>query len=106
MRIKDYTVNLPLTECMLRAYPIIESTHRYLTGKEAVITSGNDGLHKDGSKHFTDAAIDLRVWYTNGKGITSDWVKVLQAILGHDYDVVYGDSAHMDHIHIEYDPPI
>jgi hypothetical protein len=24
--------------------------------------------------------------------------------LGSDYDVVYGDSKHLNHIHIEYDP--
>jgi hypothetical protein len=76
-----------------RALPIIHSVH-LMYGREAVITSTYEGTHGYGSLHYSNNAIDLRL-YKN-----KDIVKQLKKRLGSDFDVV----AEADHCHIEYDP--
>lgn len=74
------------------------------------ITSAADGKHKAGSKHYTSEAFDLRI--KNVKGFkpgqlnipAARWAERLRATLGFNYDVIYGDKGHLDHIHIELDP--
>jgi hypothetical protein len=64
------------------------------------------GLHNKGE------AFDIRVRNVVGFDIETfqyckeveAWVYRIQEQLGSDYDVVYGDSKHLNHIHIEYDP--
>lgn len=68
--------------------------------KEVVITSGIDGVHKEGSKHYSLNAIDVRLNNfptAKSKLIFQDQIK---ARLGAGYDVV----LEPDHLHIEYDP--
>jgi len=66
-------------------------------GERAVITSGLDGRHMLGSKHYTGNAIDLRTRGLLNKAMANE---KLASALGSDYDVVLED----DHIHVEYDP--
>ncbi len=73
---------------------------------EPVITSGSEGRHKKGSKHYTYEAIDLR-----GNNITDKQMREvtekLQKFLCCDYDVIaefFPNDPNSDHIHIEYDP--
>lgn len=65
----------------------------------ATITSGTDGRHSTGSKHYIGAAIDLRTM-----NLTNDQIQFaaseLKERLGVEYDVV----AEADHIHVEHDP--
>ena len=63
----------------------------------AVITSGLDGNHMEGSKHYIGQAIDLRTRDLTNPSLARD--KLSQS-LGSDYDVV----LESDHIHVEYDP--
>lgn len=71
-----------------------------------VVTSGSDGKHKVGSKHYSGDAVDLRVWNLPGYDATdtSGSVKQIAAELGRrlgdEFDVVYEG----DHLHVEYDP--
>ena len=64
-----------------------------------LITSGTDGQHMAGSKHYTGEALDLRI-----SNLTeSDLNRVLiglQHHLGAGYDIV----READHIHVEHDP--
>lgn len=64
-----------------------------------VITSANDGQHMYSSKHYSDEAIDLRVW-----GFDDHARRVATVMIGSrlslDYDVI--DEG--NHIHIEWDP--
>lgn len=62
------------------------------------ITSGVDGNHKIGSKHYSGDALDWRTF--DYPGSVPVWVKRIQQKLGGDFDVV----IESDHIHIEYDP--
>lgn len=66
---------------------------------ELVITSGTDGKHMEGSKHYTGDALDLRTRNLTKK----QQVQVMNALrkrLGPDYDLV----MESDHMHLEYDP--
>lgn len=62
---------------------------------ELIITSGRDGQHKTGSRHYEGKAFDVRTW-----NMIARLVEVLKQKLGKEYDVV----LEADHIHVEYDP--
>jgi hypothetical protein len=68
-------------------------------GLTLVVTSGTDGKHMKGSKHYTGEALDIR-----RSNIASERVsmvcELLRARLGKNYDVVLERT----HIHVEYDP--
>ena len=68
---------------------------------DVIITSGTDGVHKKGSKHYVGGALDLRI-SNIPNGQLSIYVKALKGRLGPDYDVV----LESDHIHCEYDPKV
>lgn len=74
------------------------------TSQPLVVTSANDGTHMDGSLHYEDKALDLRVWELQDHEAVAN---KMQALLWPDYDVLaewttYGE--HPSHIHAEYDP--
>jgi hypothetical protein len=98
-----------------RILDVVRLTAPPMLAQEIYVTSANDGGHKEGSKHFTDEAFDIRIrnvkdfkWGVTGDFIYNDivnaWVRQIALELGSDYDVVYGDKNHLSHIHIEYDP--
>ena len=63
------------------------------------VTSANDGVHMQGSRHFTNRAFDFRV--KNIAGLVSKegplWAARMRKLLGDRYDVVWEH----DHIHVE-----
>lgn len=75
-------------------------------GTEMVITSGTDGVHSKGSKHYTGDAVDLRTRDIPKEfhaGIVSELQLALNGREGNgggDFDVVLEST----HIHLEYDP--
>jgi hypothetical protein len=70
-----------------------------ILGLELTITSGTDGKHKRGSKHYSGEALDVRTRNLT-KANVKRVVDMLAARLGRGYDVV----LETDHIHVEYDP--
>jgi len=66
---------------------------------ELVITSGTDGVHMQGSKHYEGLAVDIRSRTIRAENL-SRFIVNLKDALGVDFDVVLEN----DHIHIEYDP--
>ena len=66
-------------------------------GKPMTLTSGIEGRHSRGSKHYCGHAIDLRTRHLDDPIAVTNQIK---AALGADYDVV----LESDHLHIEYDP--
>ena len=65
------------------------------------ITSGNDGKHMRGSKHYFNEAFDLRTRnLVGGHAAARTWVAKMQYELGSDYDIV----LEKNHIHAEFDP--
>lgn len=67
---------------------------------EIVITSGTDGSHMVGSKHYSGEALDVRISNFPNKEAVATFARLLRLRLGGDYDVV----IEADHLHIEYDP--
>ncbi len=83
------------------AFPNI--IHAYsLVGQEPVITSGNDGTHMQGSLHYRNLAIDLRLPSKYNGLSAADMIvhNKLADLLAPDYDVILEET----HIHVEYDP--
>ena len=70
---------------------------------DMVVTSGNDSVHAQGSKHYVDAALDIRT-----KHLTTEHkhalVRVVKRRLGQDYDVLLEhEGGEQEHAHIEWD---
>lgn len=70
-------------------------------GVDIVITAGIDGKHMINSKHFTYEALDLRRSNIPAAQLLP-YTHRLQARLGSAYQVI----LEVDHIHVEYDPPV
>lgn len=68
------------------------------------VTSGNDRVHKRGSKHYTNDALDFRTKHLS----TADKRALITAVkkrLGPDYDVILeAEGQSNEHAHIEFDP--
>ena len=65
---------------------------------DVIITSGTDGVHMKGSKHYTHEALDIRISNIPSTQLIP-YVRALRGRLGKDFDVVLED----DHIHVEWD---
>ena len=68
-------------------------------GKDMIITSGIDGQHMEGSRHYTGEALDFRRSHLSPEECDL-FVGDLRRRLDRDYDVV----LESDHVHCEYDP--
>ena len=72
-------------------------------GKDVVITSGCDGIHKPGSKHYEGYAVDLRIRHLEGKDRLI--ANLIKDALNEQWDVVLErDAENGPHLHIEFDP--
>ena len=72
--------------------------------EDMLVTSGNDSTHMQGSKHYTDEALDFRTKHLTPqqKHALTTLVKVR---LGLDYDVIQEfEGLGNEHLHIEWDP--
>lgn len=65
--------------------------------KWITITSMNDSKHKDGSLHYKNLAVDVRVW-------NLDSVDRLAICRYFNAIPLYDAIDEGDHIHVEYDP--
>ena len=68
-------------------------------GADAIITSGQDGVHGKGSLHASGNALDFRTRHVS-RTIAEKVVDRMRKILGKGYDIV----LEKDHIHGEWDP--
>ncbi len=61
LQLEDETVKITgLRPVLLGFLATVARVHADLFQKVLVVTSGNDGQHAKGSKHYTNAAVDLR----------------------------------------------
>lgn len=68
------------------------------------LTSGKDGKHKLGSKHYTGDAVDLGCKEFDSEENRA-FVANLKSSLGMDFDVLWENvGSANEHIHVEYDP--
>lgn len=90
---------------IVRALVVLGHVHCFLFDKPVIITSGNDGTHAPGSKHFKGLACDLR---SKDK---SPAEKVLFAAilaqqverLGISFFLEHAGTEH-EHFHLEVEP--
>ena len=68
-------------------------------GVDIVVTSGTDGKHIQGSKHYSGEALDLRTSNLTKEQIQG-LIQELKKRLGTNYDIV----LESDHLHVEFDP--
>ena len=93
-------------EHVLQHWGDLDSARRF----RPVITSGRDGSHKQGSKHYEDLAIDVRIWYRNLTGrrkfLSDSAIRHIMAdleiALGEGYDIVWHRGSHL-HIEADHD---
>lgn len=80
---------------------LLDAVCRAWFGRECVITSAREGVHKEGSLHGSGFAVDIR---TNDQlpVVVRGFVVDLRVQLGKGYDVV----LEKDHVHVEYDPEV
>ncbi|MEG3166364.1 hypothetical protein U1701_17380 [Sphingomonas sp. PB2P19] len=104
--VKGPSVNLDTLDARMEpAIVAVAQSARALALPRPVITSGNDSKHMDGSRHYTNRAIDFRgnnVKVSVGQALRD----LVAAKLGTDYDVAFEtfmDPAN-NHLHVEYDP--
>ena len=97
LRFKDNVVVTftPEVNHILQTAEYAFHTHGY----PCVCTSGTDGKHMAGSKHYEAKAVDLRIHHIAVE-LVSQIIASLREQLGKDYDVVLEG----DHVHVEYDP--
>jgi len=67
-------------------------------GKEVVVTSGLDGEHSPGSRHYEGLAVDLRTRYFSDHEEVRQVAAELESLLGMAFDVV----VEPNHIHVEW----
>jgi hypothetical protein len=68
-----------------------------------VVTSACDGRHMAKSLHYEGLGWDWRIWGLKDPGATADRIRIRARELNPRYDIVFGDPAHLDHIHSEFD---
>lgn len=71
-------------------------------GYPCVITSGRDGKHMAGSKHYSGNALDFRALHIKSPEVRRVILTRIKEVLGRDYDVLLHGKAL--HYHVEFDP--
>ena len=99
MLYKDGVVHVGLNWRMRKVAKIVEEIWT-LHGQDAVMTSGMDGKHSEGSWHYYGCASDFRTRYFS-KEEAAAVATELSAALGNPYQVVLHPDSH---IHVEFDP--
>jgi hypothetical protein len=70
---------------------------------EMLITSGNDGTHMKGSRHFSGDALDVRSKHLTDQQLTA-LVRVVRRRLGTGYQVLVEHRKQAnEHLHVEKD---
>ena len=71
---------------------------------DMLITSGNDGAHMDGSRHYAGDALDARTKHLAG-GAKHDLRAAVQKRLGKRYQAILEHLGKPnEHLHVEFDP--
>jgi hypothetical protein len=93
-----------ITPALLHMLTTLERLSRELFGlpeEGLVITSGSDGVHMKGSRHYTGEALDLRC-HTMNATIRSALIASLRQALGPQFTVLLEDRGQpQEHLHIQ-----
>lgn len=73
--------------------------------KQVVITSGADGCHVTGSKHYRGDALDIRTKDMPNAEVKREFVKLVIQRLGEGYQgFLENEGTSNEHAHFEWDP--
>lgn len=100
--IKDGVVFKRFTHEVFSILPILADVFNAY-GKDCIITSANDGIHKVNSKHYLDLALDIRTKHLLDSIQKHQVYEALKKRLGNQYVVLLeklGEPG--EHIHIGY----
>lgn len=71
---------------------------------ELIVTSLNDGSHRQGSYHYTGDAVDIRTKNLPSSAAKRNARDLLAGRLGKDFDVILEDlGGSNEHVHLEWD---
>lgn len=111
MKLKDDSVRLSgLHPVLAASLCAIDAVYLEQTGDELTITSGNDGQHKAGSRHYLGCAIDGRTWADGWGAQMSDSAKraladAIAVCLDNRFGVgVFSVLVEETHLHIALKP--
>lgn len=72
---------------------------------DVTITSGNDSTHMTGSKHYVDAALDIRSKNFPSKVAKVTFMAAVLKRLGPGYQMILEhEGKAQEHFHLEFDP--
>jgi len=103
VELKDASVNvIGLDPQLAMALGDLGTIHVRLFDKPLVITSGNDGDHSKGSKHYKGQAVDLRAWDKDPAG-QAVFLGIISYIAQRANLAVFDERArdHSPHFHVE-----
>ncbi len=101
LKFKD-SVHVPRT--VLIAIAAINAANALKFEGEMWITSGNDSIHMQGSKHYSDEALDFRT-HQLPTAQKHAWKDEIARRLGKGYDLLLEDeNGSNEHLHVEWDP--
>jgi hypothetical protein len=95
-------VKVPKTTIIAVAF--LNAAHVLNVDAQLLVTSGNDGVHMTGSRHYQDRALDFRTKDLPA-AVKRQLVAAVLQRLGPDYQAFLEDvGGPNEHLHIEHDP--
>lgn len=102
LRLKDGVIIKEINEAFLTFCDVVYNVyHKHFV--IPTITSANDGEHIETSLHYKNLAWDLRIWGLNNVQEVADELRLALKDESGYWQVVYGDTHHLNHIHVEFD---
>lgn len=95
---------LGLSPEILLGIQIVQSCFEHF-GWDCVITSGIEGKHMAGSKHYSGNACDFRVNFIPSVHDKQELFDKIKESLGKDFDIIWeNQGTDSEHFHLESDP--
>lgn len=91
-------INNITTEMLLALYTVSRIYNNY--GLNVTVTSGRDGKHMTGSKHYEGNALDFRTYNVPKHIMQLIYSAISFSLSARGYDVV----LESDHLHVEFNP--
>lgn len=105
MKIKKGVILEGVKQEMFDIWNIVEAEFLKYGAPYTMITSGTEGRHMNGSKHYKGLALDFRTFHVPKSGHDGEgYIRQIKINLDKKlkgYDIVIHKKSHM---HIEYDP--
>lgn len=92
---------------LILAAAVINTANEMGLTQDITVTSGSDGKHMAGSKHYTLEAIDVRSRNFEDGAQKREFLRRLRKRLGKGYDcILEHEGGTNEHFHLEHDPHV